>query len=320
MAIGGTWWLTKKSHNKLATASAVHLVLVTLFNFCGLYGVLHIGCCVKQDHGFPFYVVWIVSSFITNLLLQKIVLLRARLMDDSKILKTLERVFHAEVILAVLFFIFSLVASVSWTVTNSEGTDPNVLRFLALITIASCLLFVLFDFVFSIVASIAMYNGLKKAQAQVPYALQGHLSMETGGLIRWSTSLDRAVFFAKVNLLLVVASVVTSSLFYLTLITFAATSIVSVSREERLRRVAIFFVMWVLDSLFNDACVVFVGFGPTSNALNNIKEAVTADIVGAPTSEISTQEHQVVQGIVLGTAASTSLQEPSADEALPRPQ
>ena len=48
-------------------------------------------------------------------------------------------------------------------------------------------------------------------------AIQPHAAMEIGGLLHWPDALARTVFFAKVNLFLVVASVTTTSLFYLSL-------------------------------------------------------------------------------------------------------
>merc|ERR1719277_1127577 len=61
--------------------------------------------------------------------------------------------------------------------------------------------------------------------------------------------------------------------------------VVDTDDNEIERRLAYLFIAWLLDSVFNDVCVAFVGFGPTSNALQTVGNAAKADIIGAVTTE-----------------------------------
>eukprot|EP00746_Dinoflagellata_sp_MGD_P151661 gnl/MRDRNA2_/MRDRNA2_83178_c0_seq2.p1 gnl/MRDRNA2_/MRDRNA2_83178_c0~~gnl/MRDRNA2_/MRDRNA2_83178_c0_seq2.p1 ORF type:complete len:188 (-),score=20.87 gnl/MRDRNA2_/MRDRNA2_83178_c0_seq2:367-930(-) len=149
---------------------------------------------------------------------------------------------------------------------------------MALAIILFTLLFVLLDLLFSCASSVAMRSGLKKIR-EGPNAL------------------GREVLLAKVNLVLVMASVVTTSLFYFSFIVMMITLMGDFSRgnfrEELNRRMAFFFISWLLDSLFNDACVVFVGFGATADALTIIGQAH----MRAPT-------HEIIEETVIGATVS----------------
>merc|ERR1712224_853138 len=101
--VGGAW-LTVNSRNSLAKWAAAYLFMVTVCNFCGVVGVLHMSCHQEHLFGLSFYVAWLVSSFITNLVLQKIVVMRAALVDDSKLPKVLRRLFCCEVFIALALF------------------------------------------------------------------------------------------------------------------------------------------------------------------------------------------------------------------------
>lgn len=315
----GIAWMTTKPRSSLATRSAIYLVSVTLCNFCGLIGILHMSCHQEFLFGLPFYIAWIISSFITNLVLQKIVVMRAALVDKSKLPKCLQCIFCTEVILALLLFGFSMFLAIAIATTDHEKNQKEheelseeeqrqkeeegkaALQMTALAVILFTLLFILFDLVFSIASSMAMHSGLKKIEEQRPTVPAGQGETEAGGLLKWPSALDRAIFFAKVNLFLVMASVATTSLFYFAFILMTAVIMGDTDYKEVQRRMAFLFIAWLLDSLFNDACVVFVGFGPTSEALTTIGEAAAADIIGAPTVHMGAPAHQIAEGTVTGT-------------------
>ena len=105
----------------------------------------------------------------------------------------------------------------------------------------------------------------------------------------------RAIFFAKINLFLVVASVLTTSLFYISLIVAASVFVGEDNTDETKRRAAFVFISWLMDSLFNDACVLFVGFGPISDSLTTIREATAPDVIGAPALHFNEPEDQEFQ-------------------------
>merc|ERR1712151_1355514 len=90
-----------------------------------------------------------------------------------------------------------------------------------------------------------------------------------------------------------------TTVFYLafTLMTFAW--VVNTQEADVERRYAFLFIAWLFDSIFNDVCVTFVGFGPTSNALTTVGETAKADVIGAPTEEAA---HAPEGGFFVGTA------------------
>eukprot|EP00746_Dinoflagellata_sp_MGD_P151663 gnl/MRDRNA2_/MRDRNA2_83178_c0_seq4.p1 gnl/MRDRNA2_/MRDRNA2_83178_c0~~gnl/MRDRNA2_/MRDRNA2_83178_c0_seq4.p1 ORF type:complete len:566 (-),score=52.44 gnl/MRDRNA2_/MRDRNA2_83178_c0_seq4:367-2064(-) len=310
MAVGVAW-MTTKTRTPLAKRSVMYLMMVTLCNFCGLIGILHMSCHQEHLFGLPFYIAWIISSFITNLVLQKIVVMRAALVDQSRLPKCLKCIFCAEVILALLLFGFSMFLAIATATADHEKNareheelseeeqaekrkeGERVLQLIALSVILFTLLFILFDLIFSFASSMAMHSGLKKIQEQMPSLPAGRNNPEADGLLQFPNALDRAIFFAKVNLFLVVASVATTSLFYFSFIAMTAVLMGGFEFEEIQRRVAFLFTAWLLDSLFNDACVVFVGFGATADALTIIGQAH----MRAPT-------HEIIEETVIGATVS----------------
>merc|ERR1711953_496221 len=126
---------------------------------------------------------------------------------------------------------------------------------------------------------------------------------QASGLLHWASSLDRAVFFARLNLVLVVLSVTTTTVFYLAFVFMTFAWVVDTSEAEVERRFAFLFVAWLFDSIFNDVCVTFVGFGPTSNALTTVGETAKADVIGAPMEEVA---HVPEGGFFVGTVIDDS--------------
>jgi len=49
--------------------------------------------------------------------------------------------------------------------------------------------------------------------------------------------------------------------------------------------IALTYISWLLDSLFNDVCVVFVGFGPIAAALQTVGAAAIPDVPGDITQD-----------------------------------
>jgi hypothetical protein len=92
---------------------------------------------------------------------------------------------------------------------------------------------------------------------------------------RFSSNLARALFFGKLNLVLVIASVSTTTLFYFALIRLSLFSSFHVvccpPGPGRLDdQFGFVYGTWLLDSLFNDMCVLFVGFSSTEKALQTV--------------------------------------------------
>merc|ERR1711924_80063 len=127
----------------------------------------------------------------------------------------------------------------------------------------------------------AMRSGMVKIQQQMAAGQVSQPPSDSAGFLHWPDVLARAVFFAKMNLVLVVMSVTTTTLFYLSFMVITVTLVQAISEDEFYSRFGLLFISWLLDSLFNDFCVVFVGFGPTANALATVGEATKAETIGA---------------------------------------
>merc|ERR1719356_90837 len=172
--------------------------------------------------------------------------------------------------------------------TDADDRNKTMTKLVASAVAMISILFILFDFVFSCVSVMAMRSGILKIKEIMVGGSGSTISKtlsQSNGLLQWASSLDRAVFFARINLILVGLSVTTTTVFYLafTLMTFSWVAETHEADVER--RFAFLFIAWLFDSIFNDVCVTFVGFGPTSNALTTVGEAAKADIIGAVTEE-----------------------------------
>merc|ERR1719401_2160068 len=167
--------------------------------------------------------------------------------------------------------------------TQEKGSKAKA-QLIALVVSLISILFICFDLFFSCVSAMAMRSGITRIQEIMVSGAVTKTVSQSSGLLRWASSLDRAVFFARINLLLVVCSVTTTTVFYLAFVFMTFAWVVATDETEVERRYAFLFIAWLLDSVFNDICVTFVGFGPTSNALATVGEAAKADIIGAATS------------------------------------
>ena len=78
----------------MATA---YFTLVLVCNLSGVLGSLCMSCWDSPVAGLPFFSFWLVSSFITNLVLQKIVMMRANLVAENGLPRFLSVIFAVEV-------------------------------------------------------------------------------------------------------------------------------------------------------------------------------------------------------------------------------
>ena len=249
----------------------VYFVMATAFNLCGVFSILHMTCDMNHSLGTPLFAVWTGSSFVTNVMLQKIVLMRAALVDKSKWPSFLRVIFHAEVCAGVVMFggciWFGALLSREGSGTHASEKAREIYS-IDYLMVCVCGLFVFLDFVFSCTASVVMYVGLRTFQQQA----SGHLSTRSSdegasGLLK--TAADRAarvIVFARLNLVLVCLSVTTSTLFYLTI---AAVALFGDFERQSIEK-TVCFIAWLADSLFNDVCITYVGFGPTEDVLTAI--------------------------------------------------
>lgn len=272
-------WQCTKARTSLSWVAFVYFLMVAVFNTCGVIGICFLSCARDETVGAPLYAAWLVSSFITNLVLQKIVLMRAMLVDASKVPRCLRCIFVFEVVVAILLFAFSLGSTIRAVASTEEedaddGEDEGTFWDIILyVTALLTFLFVVADCVFSVVSSRAMQSGLQKVKGAAPAIAQANPQLGVQ-----ESSLAQAVFFAKVNLWLVVMSVSTTSLFY-----FSSITLLISAAQEGLGEghFGFLYISWLLDSLFNDVCVMFVGFGPTAKALDVVASAASADVIGA---------------------------------------
>merc|ERR1712187_222400 len=210
--------------------AAGYFVLVAVCNTAGTIGVLHMSCHQEHLTGLPFYIGWIVSSFITNLFLQKIVVIRAALVDKSRLPSLLRCLFWVEASIAVILFVGPMFLAIKVSTRNYEGMssrhDDNkeademghtTTKLVASVVVMISLLFIIFDLIFSCVSAMAMRSGISKIK-EIMVSGGGSVVSKTlsqsNGLLHWTSSLDRAIFFARINLILVVVSVMTTTVFY----------------------------------------------------------------------------------------------------------
>jgi len=326
LAVAGAWLRCKRGpagwHN-LGKLASVYFLTVAVCNLAGLIGLIHMSCHQEHLTGLPFYIGWLVSSFITNLILQKIVVMRASLVDRSRLPSILRWLFCIEVVIALVLFSSSVFLAIAASTRDydknarhEEEEDTSTAtrnKVVAVAVVLISLLFAFFDMFFSFVSTMAMRSGIIRIKEIMAGGTVTRSISQSSGLLHWANSLDRAVFFARLNLLLVFLSVTTTTLFYVAFISMVFCWVVDTSTSEIEKRYAFLFVAWLLDSVFNDLCVIFVGFGPTSNALATVGQAAKADIIGAATSETSSMsEDSVVVGTVL--AAGNASSEPSKSD------
>merc|ERR1712070_1073321 len=102
-------------------------------------------------------------------------------------------------------------------------------------------------------------------------------------------------------------SVTTTTLFYLT--SFGAMVLVLLDadnplyKEEQLMKASsAVFIAWLLDTIFNDLCILFVGFGPTTDALTAVANVASVDIIGVPYSSGAEEQIELeVAGVVVAS-------------------
>jgi len=258
-----------------------------------LWGILQMTCEQEHSRGFPFYALWMASTLVTNLMLQRILLIKA-----TELPRYLRIVFQTEVVAvlamccwmaAVVIYMQYLSTSLSVSLSQMPKDDVFVISMVS-ITICSYAVFVIIDCVFSYFAAKAMHAGLQRVRRLMlvsPVRL-----CDTGESLRTGDGHARALAFTKINLALVILSVSTTSMYYFA----AAMVLVSTFNvgiaEQQHALLNFLWLAWLLDSLFNNLCVVFVGFGPTEEvltAVGRIAEATAGAaaplLIGMPTRQ-----------------------------------
>eukprot|EP00747_Dinoflagellata_sp_TGD_P215235 gnl/TRDRNA2_/TRDRNA2_87952_c0_seq1.p1 gnl/TRDRNA2_/TRDRNA2_87952_c0~~gnl/TRDRNA2_/TRDRNA2_87952_c0_seq1.p1 ORF type:complete len:462 (-),score=67.39 gnl/TRDRNA2_/TRDRNA2_87952_c0_seq1:21-1385(-) len=294
LAVAIAWLLAKPCH-RLGKAAVIYLSTVSICNLCGVIGVLHMSCHAETYTGLPFYAAWLVSSFATNLGLQRIVVMKAALIDKSHQPHALKLIFRAEMAIAALLFsgtVFMAVAASTEIFKGGDADPPQVgngigwrtLHIVAWLMACVSALFVVFDLMFSCKAAMAMYSGMEQMRQQMSKGQIAPPPGEDNGFLDWPGRVAHVFLLAKINLMLVVMSVTTTTIYYVSFVTITISITQEVDKDVYYARVGFLFMAWLLDSLFNDACVTFVGFGPTADALATVGAVLGADIIGAPST------------------------------------
>lgn len=284
-------WLFFRCFGSLGKLAVLYFVLACVLNLSGVIGVLSVTCNGSLHVGMPFYAAWLSGSFVTNLVLQRIVLTCGLLVRAGMLQTAMRYTFNIEVATALI-----LLASL---VVSSLGAPGRIRMafadFAGYCVALTTLLFMLLDALFSFTSSAAMVLGLRKIQGIKTQSTTSSAQVATGPFSR--DELDRVIFFARADLVLVVLSMATTSLFYVSLLNFlliAARGRSELEGGDHSGALSLVYLSMLLDSIFNDACVVFVGFGPIESALRAVgamaSEEATAnsslhdaapDVVGA---------------------------------------
>ena len=165
---------------------------------------------------------WLVSSIFTNLLLQKVVLLRVDIVAKDSLPLCLTYIFYVEVCTAAALLCMTAFVTALYVAVGASGIDMyNRLSSRSTVTLSLLLVgvlaitFVLLDLVFSIYGSLVMHRAIREVQQKGMSKTSAVVSsIAKGKGFQFSSSLERAVFFGKLNLCLVVSSakmVLTSS-------------------------------------------------------------------------------------------------------------
>jgi len=252
----------------LGRNACMYFLLAASSNVVGVVSALHFSCQRNFALGLPLSAVWVSTSWLSNLILQKIVVMRAALIDDSMLPSCLSRLLVIEAILASALGVVATVGAVS----KAQASDVFIV-----FAGSSIAVFILCDLIFSVLSCMVMRKAVQEICRRPQTALE---LQDSSGEFFSADGLARAIFLTKLNLVLVALSVSTTSFFYLALVGNIVASSGQSENNLTPRSVALSYISWLLDSMFNDVCVVFIGFGPTASALRTVGTAANPDVPG----------------------------------------
>eukprot|EP00930_Biecheleria_cincta_P016632 TRINITY_DN13448_c1_g1_i2.p1 TRINITY_DN13448_c1_g1~~TRINITY_DN13448_c1_g1_i2.p1 ORF type:complete len:543 (-),score=49.50 TRINITY_DN13448_c1_g1_i2:103-1731(-) len=278
IAIAVLWCHGWQEPDELPKIARGYFTLAALVNLVGALGAMLESC---TDFRSSSYVVQFAMSapMVTSLILQRLLLARAALIDCTGRLGRLSCFLKMEICTLLaggLCLCTSMIAvssrikdAVFWGITNS----------VAMLSIAA---FWVLDFLFSSMISFVFY-----------YALQQEHRLDSAPATTSSVSqtMRHARFVAKTDLVAVVGSQFTTTCFYV-----AAIVMVGYDAFGQPSKLVTGFLLALrtVDSIFNDACAMFLGFSSTSIALRIVGRAGSAEVIGIPVSSsaLETTEHQ----------------------------
>merc|ERR1711988_1932484 len=114
--------------------------------------MLHLSCHMNWPVGLPLTASWTLGSFVTNLVLQKIVVMRAAFLDKSKLPKVLMHLFRVEVAIAIVAGCLMVVSVGAGVVVEASAARSAVLICFGGLTCG----FICCDLAFSVVCCIVM--------------------------------------------------------------------------------------------------------------------------------------------------------------------
>ena len=253
----------KISRSATDKAAVAYMVTATL---CNLFGVINplLVCHEWPDISEYIFGVWLIGIIVTNLAVQVILVMRVGIMDESSLPTTLRCILRSEITFAFLAFGNGVLILMA----QAELLDTAIGQ--ALSVVGACVVVLLFvlDLIFSVIVSVSVYRIMHQATRR----LRGEANSELTSRIR---------SLLKVHLVLVILSMVTTSLFYVSLaIVTLESNVYNVADIEVYAILAM--IAWLLDSISNDCCVVYICLGPTIEVPSaNVDSAVVADTVGA---------------------------------------
>jgi len=258
-AVSVTQW--RQWRKPLGQSSSVYFILAGVFNAFGVSGSLF-SSCYRSDFsglGRQLVTVWAIGSVVSNVVLQDLIIKRTSLINKSASLKRLRVLFWAEVILVGILFVGVVIAET----LRRELAD---VIFHALFVLSGLAIFSIFvcDLVFTASACLIFHRALQ--------SFDDHQSRAGVDLQHQHARLT-ASDLARLNTVLILASMITTSLFYASML---ANLICRLLDTHMATSLSIFYACWLLDSLSNDVCVIFVGFGPIAESLTVIASPTSA--------------------------------------------
>eukprot|EP00930_Biecheleria_cincta_P016633 TRINITY_DN13448_c1_g1_i4.p1 TRINITY_DN13448_c1_g1~~TRINITY_DN13448_c1_g1_i4.p1 ORF type:complete len:380 (-),score=40.67 TRINITY_DN13448_c1_g1_i4:103-1242(-) len=291
IAIAVLWCRGWQECDELPKTARGYFTLAALVNLVGALGAMLESC---TDFGGSRYIVQFAmsASIVTNLVLQRLLLARAVSIDCTGRSGCLRHVFRMEVCSLLLGCVCLCISMIAYASGIQDVVFWDITNCVALLLIAA---FWVLDFLFSLRISFVTYAALQQ-EHRLEYAPATTSSV--------SQTMRNARFAAKMEIAIVVVSVFTTTCFYV-----AASVMVACDSFGSPSKLVTGFILaaWTLDSLSNDSCAIFLGFGSTSIPLKIVSRAGSADVIGQPVSSSAqeTTEHPG-KGTVGQTIASAS--------------
>jgi len=239
---------------------------------------------------------WRLGTFATNLILLKLLVVRAHMLDRSCSSTWLHKIYRLELAILLLAVVSAFISPIAVAL---EIQDPWFWASLISVQGLLVLAFWLLDLTFSYLVFKIVLNALRRLQ------LSRASSTFSGG-----DTLGNAVSVATLNLATICISVSTTTLFYMA---FILAFLLELQTSAYLADAkAAMILSFLLDSISNDVCAIVVGFGSTDAALQIVNTAQNADVIGSPLPRTSSHVGRpsvvgghVVQGPQMSPGGST---------------